>query len=208
MQQEVLLQGGFMPTVLEESALVERAKEGDAEAFADLVRLFQGRIRAFFAARLGDPSMVDDLAQEAFIIAYQKLPECDASRPLLPWLKKIAQYVLLNASRKHRPQTLDPTDLDAVLDRLALDQADSLEDGDSEQDTLEGLRECLGKVQSVSLRLLEARYRHGLSVKVIARREGKTPVALSVNLVRIRQRLRQCLETRKFRTSFVEGTRP
>src|SRR2546427_5642040 len=66
--------------VQDEEDLAERAKHGDAEAFADLVRLFQGRIRAFFAARLRDASMVDDLAQEAFLIAYQKLPDCDTSR--------------------------------------------------------------------------------------------------------------------------------
>lgn len=193
--------------VQDEEVLAELAKQGDPGAFADLVRLFQGRIRAFFAARLRDASMVDDLAQEAFFIVYKRLPECDTSRPLYPWLKKIAHYVLLNANRKQRPLTLDPKDLDATLDRLALEQAESLGDSASEEDLIDGLRECLGRVQSFSLRVLEARYQLGLSLKDIARREGKSPTALSVALVRIRQKLRECLQGRLLRTSFIEETR-
>ncbi len=192
-----------MRLVQDEEHLADRAGRGDAEAFAELVRLFQGRIRAFFAARLRDASMVDDLAQEVFLIAYQKLPDCDTSRPLHPWLKKIAEYVLLNAGRKHRPQTMDPQDLDITLDRLAHRQADALEDGEGEADLVEGLRECLGKVQSFSQRLIEARYQEGLSLRAIAEREGKNPTALSVALVRVRLKLRECLQSRRT----VEGSR-
>ena len=189
--------------VQDEEVIAERARHGDAEAFADLVRLFQGRIRAFFAARLRDASMVDDLAQEAFLIAYRKLPDCDTTRPLLPWLKKISEYVLLNAGRKQRPQPLDPQDLDVTLDRLAVRHAESMEEGEGDQDLVDGLRDCLGKVQSFSQRLVQARYQEGLSLKVIAEREGKNPTALSVALVRIRLKLRQCLENRQS----VEGSR-
>lgn len=189
--------------VQDEAIVAERARHGDAEAFADLIRAFQGRIRAFFAARLRDASMVDDLAQEAFLIAYRKLPDCDTTRPLLPWLKKIAEYVLLNAGRKHRPQPIDPQDLDATLDRLAVRQAESLEDEEGDADLLDGLRECLGRVQSFSQRLVEARYQEGLSLKAIAEREGKNPTALSVALVRIRLKLRECVQNRHS----VEGFR-
>jgi len=190
-----------------EEVLAERAKRGDAEAFADLVRMFQGRIRAFFAARLRDSSMVDDLAQEAFLIAYQKLPGCDTSRSLHPWLKKIAEYVLLNANRKQRPQTLDPQNLDATLNRLAAEQSDSAEEWASEEDLLEGLRHCVGKIQSFSQRLLEARYQRGLSLRDIAELEGKSPTALSVALVRIRLRLRECVQGRRVGHSYTEGSR-
>lgn len=191
--------------VLDEELLAERAKSGDAEAFADLVRLFQGRIRAFFAARLADASMVDDLAQEAFLIAYQKLPQCDTRRPLHPWLKKISLNVFLNANRKRRPHPMAPEDLDATLDRLASEQMDSIEGEAFEDDLVHGLRQCLGNVQTFSRRLLEARYQRGLALKDIARTEGMSPTAVSVTLVRIRQKLRKCLELRLVRTSYAEG---
>ena len=191
--------------VQDEEVIAERAKHGDAEAFADLVRLFQGRIRAFFAARLRDASLVDDLAQEVFLIAYRKLPDCDTSRPLHPWLKKIAEYVLLNARRKQRPETLDPHNLDATMDRLASERLESADDADSGQDLLEGLRHCLGKIQSFSQRLVEARYQRGLSLKDIAELEGKSPTALSVALVRIRLRLRECMQGHRW--GYTEGSR-
>lgn len=193
--------------VQEEELLAERAKQGDAEAFADLVRLFQGRIRAFFAARLRDSSLVDDLAQEAFLIAYRKLADCDTTRPLHPWLKKIAEHVLLNARRKHRPRTLDPQDLDATLNRLACERADTVDAEGADEDLLEGLRHCLGKIQSFSQRLLEARYERGLSLRDIAELEGKSPTALSVALVRIRLRLRECVQGRRVGNSSTEGSR-
>ena len=61
---------------------------------------------------------------------------------------------------------------------------------------IEELRDCLRKVQSFSQRIIVARYQHGLSLKVIAEREGKNPTTLSVALVRIRLKLRECLQSR------------
>jgi DNA-directed RNA polymerase specialized sigma24 family protein len=52
----------------EEAELVHGARGGDALCFEKLVRLTQGRIRAWFATRLSDASLVDDLAQDVFFV--------------------------------------------------------------------------------------------------------------------------------------------
>ena len=181
----------------DEKILVERAREGDPSAFEELVGLFQGRVRAFFAARLWDAVLVDDLAQDAFFIAYRRLDTFDPSRPFYPWLKGIAANVLNNEMRKCRPSLFeDPACLEAGLERAAAEEAERVLERTSERETFGALRHCLERLKGMAARVIEARYRLGLSLKDLAEKEGKSPKALSVALVRIRRSLRKCLEDR------------
>lgn len=188
-----------------DSVLVESARRGEAAAFEALVHRFQGRVRGFFATRLADASLVDDLAQETFLIAYRKLGTFDPALPFYPWLKGIAQNFLQNELRKHRPRVEDPRTLSAVLDRAAAAEADRLERREPEAELSQALRDCLERMGAAASRLVEARYRQALPLEEIARREGKSLKALSVTLVRIRQRLRECLDGRLARSSLAGG---
>jgi len=56
-----------------ESGLVERAVAGDVEAFEELYRVNVGRVYALCLRMAGDPTLAEELAQEAFVRAWQKL---------------------------------------------------------------------------------------------------------------------------------------
>ena len=55
------------------SWIVERSREGDLEAFAELVRRFQDMAHGYAYSVLGDFQLAEDVAQESFIDAYHNL---------------------------------------------------------------------------------------------------------------------------------------
>lgn len=84
---------------LEEIELVERAKRGDADAYAALVR--QHQALAIRAAYLIVRNMADaeDAAQEAFVKTYLSLQRIRAGAPFRPWLLKIVTNEARNRRR-------------------------------------------------------------------------------------------------------------
>ncbi len=91
---------------MEEQELIERAKSGDVGAFSELVRRYQVNVRACLAVRLSSRVESEDLAQEAFVIAFRKLADFDSSRAFGPWVRTIALNLLKNHWRKHRPDAV------------------------------------------------------------------------------------------------------
>ncbi len=82
-----------------ESALVERAKEGDEVAYQSLVRLHQGI--AFRTAYLitGSAAEAEDAAQAGFIKAWQALARFRSGAPFRPWVLQIVANEARNRRR-------------------------------------------------------------------------------------------------------------
>jgi len=73
-----------------EPALATRAKAGSADAFGRLVQMHQQALRAFLRRLCGNAADADDLAQEAFVFAWEHIARFDPARPFRPWLFGIA----------------------------------------------------------------------------------------------------------------------
>lgn len=80
--------------------LLARARVGDEAAWAEVIDLFEGRLRAYFRARVKDNAAADDLTQESFIALWTALPNFDMDRPLEPFLFTIAAHKLTDWLRK------------------------------------------------------------------------------------------------------------
>jgi RNA polymerase sigma factor (sigma-70 family) len=107
--------------LLDESELIERAKEGDGDAYEELVRRYQGV--AFRTAYLitGSAADAEDAAQEAFVKAYYALGRFRSGAPLRPWLLRI---VANEARNRRAAATRRPTlALSAAADRPSGDTA-------------------------------------------------------------------------------------
>ena len=85
-----------------DQALVVRARLGnDPRAFDQLVRRHQGMVRAQLRRLLhGDHAAADDLAQEAFLLAWRKLDQFRGDARFSTWLYRIAYSCFLQACRK------------------------------------------------------------------------------------------------------------
>lgn len=79
--------------------MVSLARSGDREAFADLVRRRQSWIRNLLRRLSGDVTLADDLAQQTFLTAYEKLSQLRRSDRFGSWLKQIAVTTWLQQIR-------------------------------------------------------------------------------------------------------------
>jgi RNA polymerase sigma-70 factor (ECF subfamily) len=69
-----------------DAALVEAAKAGSTNAFSRLVERHQQPLRAFLRRACGDWALADDLAQEAFIVAWDRLDTLVDGASVRAWL--------------------------------------------------------------------------------------------------------------------------
>jgi RNA polymerase sigma-70 factor (ECF subfamily) len=79
--------------------LARRALAGDVGAYGELVRRHQGRVFAICLRMMGNRQDAEDMSQEVFIRAFEKLDRYDPERPFGPWVRKVAVNICLNALR-------------------------------------------------------------------------------------------------------------
>jgi RNA polymerase sigma-70 factor (ECF subfamily) len=82
--------------------LVTRAKRGDASAFDQLVRRHLRAAYAVALAVLGRPHDADDVAQDAFVAALERIDDCREPARFSGWLIKIVRNRALHALEKRK----------------------------------------------------------------------------------------------------------
>lgn len=80
--------------------LVERIRQGDGDAWRELIARYDGRLLAFVESRLGRRGASEDIVQEAFIGFLTSLPNYDGRRPLESYLFSICAYKLTDYMRR------------------------------------------------------------------------------------------------------------
>jgi RNA polymerase sigma-70 factor (ECF subfamily) len=108
----------------DERELVERVRNGDTEAFGDLVRRYERRAFAIGWRLLGVREDAEDLVQDAFITALDKLDSFDERRPFGPWFFRILVNHGMSRLRSRRVRSREPLpeslgDPAALPDRVA-----------------------------------------------------------------------------------------
>ncbi|MEQ9314389.1 MAG: RNA polymerase sigma factor, partial [Henriciella sp.] len=93
--------GGEALPELSDPDLAALAVKGDRKAFAELVRRHQGKVRGMLRRLSGSPSDGDDLAQQTFVTAWEKLSSYAGGR-FQSWLCAIAYRQFLQAARKRK----------------------------------------------------------------------------------------------------------
>jgi len=83
-------------------ALVRAAREGDRDAFGDLVILHQRAAFHTAIAALHDREDAEDVAQEAFVVAWQKLPGFRGDATFRTWLMTIVWRKALDRRRQRQ----------------------------------------------------------------------------------------------------------
>jgi RNA polymerase sigma-70 factor (ECF subfamily) len=79
--------------------LVDRAASGEVDAFEELYRENAGRVYLLCLRMCGDPSLAEELAQEAFIRTWQKLGSFRGDSAFSTWLHRVTVNVVLGDRR-------------------------------------------------------------------------------------------------------------
>jgi RNA polymerase sigma-70 factor (ECF subfamily) len=92
-----------------ETAIVALAMSGDDAAFGELVRRRQGAIRHLFRRLTRDPALADDLAQQSFVQAWNRVHTLKSPAAFGAWLRKLAVNCWLQHARaaKHEVALAD-----------------------------------------------------------------------------------------------------
>ena len=114
---------------MSDKELVEKAKAGDQSAFEQLVIDNQNKVYSLALRLVNDREEAADLAQEAFVRAWQGLPAFQGESSFATWVYRLATNVCIDhLRRKKRREAVEPA--------VSLDDADGgwTEPADWEQD--------------------------------------------------------------------------
>ena len=92
--------------------LIQRTLEGDQQAFSALVEKYQKQIHALAWQKIGDFHIAQEITQDAFLMAYQKLSTLKHHNRFVGWLYVITNNMCKNWHKKNRLayQSLEDTD--------------------------------------------------------------------------------------------------
>ncbi|MDF1740226.1 MAG: sigma-70 family RNA polymerase sigma factor [Verrucomicrobiales bacterium] len=170
----------------------------DRELFIEQVREHHATLRGFVRSLGVAPMWVDDVAQEAFIVAYNRLDEFDRERDFGAWLRGIARNLVINERRKdaRRKRILSDNLTDVLLSSSSASDHEEEELGDRGLAKLNALRECIKSLPEKSLGLLKSRYENESSAQDIAEEFSMKPPAVRKALERARTALKKCMDER------------
>jgi RNA polymerase sigma-70 factor (ECF subfamily) len=96
--------------------LVAQATRGDRQAFGELVRRHGSAVRGLLRRMGADPALADDLAQDAFLAAYEQIGEFRGDGPFQAWVKRIAARLYVKRWRRESrmPAGEDVAELEAA----------------------------------------------------------------------------------------------
>ena len=160
------------------ASLVERAQRGDRVALAEIYATYRRTVRGILLARARRVD-VDDLVQDVFVVAMERLSSLRDPVAFPAWLATIARNRATDSLRSSArttslPDELPVADVDRTEALLVLAAIRSLPDAYSE---------------TLTLRLVE-----GMTGPEIAARTGLTEGSVRVNLHRGMKQLREKLE--------------
>lgn len=106
--------GGVSTTVTpsDEARFIERAKQGDVEAFESLIGQYERKVYNLAYKLTGNPEDASDMAQEAFVRVYTKLGDFRGDSSFVTWLFQITANVCRDELRRRvrqRTTSIDET---------------------------------------------------------------------------------------------------
>ena len=149
--------------------------------YADLVARYERAVKAAALHVLSNYHDAQDAAQEAFVIAYQRLGELREEAAFGGWLLAIAHHEALRLARRPRPAALSPA-------LAAADRGGRIDDG------AERLLAAVGRLPEQERVVVYLAYFGGHAAVEVAEMTGRPVGTVTKQLSRGRERLREALE--------------
>lgn len=169
-----------------EAECLALAKQGNQEAFTEIVEIYQNPVYNLCYRMLGNPQAAEDAAQETFWRAYSNLRRYDPERPFATWLLSIAAHYCIDQQRRKRLPTMD---LDEIIEFSAEDPAPNPEKAVIENEFSEEVQKQLAGLNENDRAVLVLRYFYEFSEEEICQTLSITKSAAKSRLHRARQHM-------------------
>ena len=100
------------PASLHDVELAALAAAGDRPAFGELVRRHGSAVRGLLRRMGAEPSLADDIAQDAFLAAFERVSEFRGEGTFSAWVRKIAARLFVRRWRKESRFDVEAEDLE------------------------------------------------------------------------------------------------
>lgn len=172
--------------------LILKAKQGDDQAFNQIVQAYRRRILGTIARLIGRPEDVEDVGQEVFVRLYYSLDQLREPDVFEPWLYRLtvnAAYDYLRRQRRRPEARMSDLSEEQVVmadaDAGTLAQREEVRQGK----VRDFVNTLLGGVSEEDRILLTLKEVEGLSLKQLENVYKVNENALKVRLFRARQRV-------------------
>jgi RNA polymerase sigma-70 factor (ECF subfamily) len=173
-----------------EDDLIRRARQGDQDAFRQLVEIYGMLTERTARVLLSDRSDAEDAVQEAWLDAWRGLAGFELGRPFRPWLLTVVGNRCRMVARR-RKLTSVPFD-DVLYDRIDAPTQLQANPFGSIEAYYEDLQEAVESLDGEHRRLLALRFYADLQLDEIAE-------LLNVPLGTVKSRLHRTLQTLRLR---------
>lgn len=175
----------------EDGEWIRRCLEGDTGAFRPLVERYERMVRAMIRRLVDAEHEVDDLAQQAFVTAYENLAQYSSNARFSTWLCQIALNKSRDAlrARRRRPEVSMDDDFDVESAATGLEEQAAGKQHDAQ------LQAALRRLKPAEREVIVFKYIQGCSYEEVARIFGCTVEAAKVRGHRAREELKRILES-------------
>lgn len=180
---------GHRPDPSEDARLVVRAREGDRDAFESLVRRHLRAAHRVALSRTGDRHDADDVCQDAFVRALERIEDCRNPQSFRAWLLAIVRNCAADLTRHGRRSRGEP------LQELGADEAARLaEEPVVDEGVGESLAAAIDELPERQRKVVLMHDYEGWSHREVADELGIAAGTSRYHLHEARKRLRETLE--------------
>lgn len=181
---------------MEENRLIQRAAQGDAEAFNALLGAHERRMYAVALRMCGNPEDAQDCLQEAMLRVCRAIGGFKAQSSFSTWVYRITMNTCLDELRRRKSRP--GTSLDGLLDAgwAPVDAGESPEQHALRGETRAGLEACIRELPDDMRAALVLRDIQGLSYDEIAEALNVNVGTVKSRISRARERLREKISAR------------
>lgn len=174
-------------------ALIHRTLNGDDNAFAELVKKYQKQVHTLIWRKIGDFHVAEELTQDTFLKAYQRLATLKKPQSFASWLYVIASNDCSTWLRKKRLRTQPLEDTSSALVEKATYSGYVIEENErtAAEAQRDAVKKLLAKLQESERTVITLFYFAEMTCKEISEFLGVSANTIKSRLSRARQSLKK-----------------
>lgn len=171
-----------------ESAIIQKAKQGDKDAFGLLYKYYFPKIFRYCRANIYRDDLAADICQEVFMKAWKALPTFTFrdGGTFQAYVFRIARNVIIDLSRKKKEFSLE------FYEEIETD--DDLVEKMARNENIDKVKRVLAKLSEKDRQILTLRYFEDMSHKETAKVVGIREGALRVRTTRILKKVKELID--------------